>query len=462
MDSEDDTRVIAKIHFKSTDFSETKKYSEALRCSILSSGSGHLWEREPIRVDHVFFDSEFGIGNLIVGTRTGGSSHDEAMFLEVMLELSEKHVVAVDVEVDGNNLILCESCDILPKWLDDPSKGRDRVFVFKGCVCIIVPSELSILSSPLAAVNTLLSQPDHRHLINKAVTAYVRDSLLKRTVTVDYTHVGRVVLPQDLARIIAHYPLLVSVLVDFLPVDSDVNKAVLLGRMRPISFLAHSTAENTVSVGIRFTRLQWAKLRAFDEAEVLPVFRKHSSCNLIGMLLMSALCCVLHRRKADLLRIAFQASEPLKEFRGTCMDVFAEAMESINPQTGLSYVTSDTDESWLYEEPIPGPEERDGDGEPDDFAEAIERYLSDLGGDLESDDSCVDYSSLSGESYLEDPDACEFFEQMEEEVSKLRIGEDSALDLITGLMQSMDAEEVHQVGPGTVLHAAISRHNMRI
>jgi hypothetical protein len=177
---------------------------------------------------------------------------------------------------------------------------------------------------------------------------------------------------------------------------------------------------------------------------------------------MSALCCVLHRRKADLLRIAFQASEPLKELRGSCMDVFAQGMESINPQSGLSYVASDTDESWLYEEPFPGPEERDVEGEPDDFAQAFERYLSDLGGDSDSDDSCVDSSTQSEESYSEDPDAREFFDQMEEEVSKLRIGDDSALDLIAGLMQSMDAEEVHQVGPGTALHAAISRHNMRI
>lgn len=137
-------------------------------------------------------------------------------------------------------------------------------------------------------------------------------------------------------------------------------------------------------------------------------------------------------------------------------------MESINPQTGLSYVASDTDESWLYEEPIPGPEERDVEGEPDDFAQAFERYLSDLGGDSDSDDSCVDFSSLSEDSNSEDPDTREFFEHMEEEVSNLRIGEDSALDLITGLIQSMDAEDVHQVGPGTALHAAISRHNMRI
>ena len=456
-DIESDARVRAGIFLKSTDHFSGEAQSHTVLRRLLEICDDHIWERDPLTEDRISTYPSVGLTRLEVGARTGESIYDVCFFMERLFQLSEEFDVAIDVSNGDENPILVEAAEVLPAWLADAASGQNRVFIYRGSVCIIIPSEMSLVDSAEQAVKCLMGHTDHRHLINKQVTAAVKRRFALKEWLDFPLHTGRVSLPIDFARLLVKFPQLVSVLVEYLPVDPDVNKAVLKGEMGAIPFLSHSTELETVSVGLRFTRLQWAHLRSLTATNVLPTFRKLRNCNLIGQLLMSGLCCAIKRGSRDLIAAAIQAAPPHEKLQGTVISVVVKAMKSLDPALPLPLIGCDPDDSWLFEEPV-APEPESGDAnviDADQFSKEIDRFVNQNGGGEDLSDESSSEGGSTYSEYEEDEEAESFFEEMEREIGKLRIDQEGD-DTLNQFMESMNAESFDEIGPASMLFAAMA------
>jgi hypothetical protein len=217
-------------------------------------------------------------------------------------------------------------------------------------------------------------------------------------------HKARVVLPEKLACLINRYPQIISLIVDHLPPDHDVNRDALAGAFSSLPFLSHSTQSPVVSVAIRFTRLQWAKFRGLGHLDILPAYRRMGSVDTYGKLIMSGLCCLIKRNNPDICEILSQivldnnhsdVSLPITSSVKHLIKSAATLAERSQDQFPLEYLDIQTDDAWLSNIPSKL------DDDPVQFEEIEEAISTMLKQDLEDASSSESHSSGGCDSHLE-------------------------------------------------------------
>ena len=411
-----------------------------------------LWEYSPIEISK----PEFVDGMIVLRTSSpqAGIPHEDWHFLHILVEVSRE--LDVLVHLTDPSIILTEVADLLPDWCNEDYSLNNRIFLLRGSVVLLVPSHLHRIQGVRESASYILTARDSRIFINKAITRRVSARLERREWLDMPLHVARVVIPRDFARLLQSFPQLISKLLQYIPVDPDINKALLKGEFVRLSFLSHSTEEEPVSAAIQFTRLQWAALRSFGDHEVLPAFRRQMRYNMAGRLLLSALCNLLKRGDPKSLMACFPSYERDQQSEESCTDLLLVILKSMNPSKTIDCIDHDTDESWLGElmNAIDSAANEPSSLNPLEFEKEVEDFIredSDSSRSSYSEESELDESGSA--AYEEDSDAGIFFDEMEKTIRELKISESA--DISSDMFESMDSEALGSVGPATALLAGI-------
>ena len=117
----------------------------------------------------------------------------------------------------------------------------------------------------------------------------------------------------------------------------------------------------------------------------------------------------------------------------------------------LDQTVGGSDEAWLHEEPTWNEEDAAHKIEtnPKDFQRILDQFLK----EEDSSSSVSEEGSLS--SWEEDQEARHEFDQLEEEIKNLRLGEN--IDPLDAFLESMNAEGTEHVGRASVLFAQLAQ-----
>lgn len=371
----------AKVFMRSTDAIESLVLN-----SIHSSMGSVIWEMGPVSVR----SSRHKSGHVEIMLPRSNVDHEEWLFIDLIRRLTCEFDVVVNLSQPST--ILSETAELLPTWCNVDSQIYDRLFFYRGSMCIIVPSELHEVKTTADGAEFLLKSPDPRLYVNKMISCRIMERLRREEWLSYPMHEARVLIPPGFAAFLQMHPQLVSLLISYLPADPDINKFVLRGGLECFPFAHHSIQHECVPAALQFTRLQWASLRSLSVADVLPVFRRMSGLDLIGKLLLSAFSCLVKRGSLDVLN---SACIGLSEYFSAGIDVAkmlckaAQASERTQP---IRYLHVEPDESWLEQHQ----EYRDS-IDRIDFADELEKFMGADCFDGEVMDSC---SSSSGFSEL--------------------------------------------------------------
>lgn len=420
-------------------------------CIDLFSGafSERRWDGIPVHVTDVEHLTDRLI-RIQVTSPQASNDHQDWLFIASIFDLSTQ--IRCVVNFEDCDVVFEEAADVLPTWLEESVQPQSQVFVVDGKVFVLPSSLCGGAYTACNGAQILLDSANCSLYLDHNITEAVHRRIAKQEWESFPDHVGRIEVPQDFAYILTRCPHLVSALLEFLPVDSDVNRAVLLDQFASLPFLSHSRIHPTASIGLRVTRLQWAALRSFGDADVLPAFRKLRQYNLVGRLLLSALCCAIKRDARDKISACLGSRGPLKTESKSVICIMQEILASRHPSMKLDLVSHDEDDSWLHEFQSLISERDQVEVTPEEIQRNMEGFFHESSSSDDSDDShSVDTS------FEEDVEAKAFFDQMEDTIKTLRVTTED--DSLEHLMSSMDHEDPHLVGPATVLLASILHQN---
>jgi len=228
----------------------------------------YLWHR-----DRFVLEVELGKGthdepHLFGHMRTGDGSEDEWFVLYLLQKLTAARGDASCRVLDNDGeFLLIEAALAAPRWLN-PDNAEHRCWLRGGAVHILPrPRPPEPQKLPCHAALARLRSPDGgttakekvQHAINARLDGYPR-----RAVELSQ-HVARAVLPTGVARLLVAYPQLVSVAVDYLPPPPPRELVRWRRQLSEEEAGIHLDCEGppeqeTVCVGVRFTRCQYARL----------------------------------------------------------------------------------------------------------------------------------------------------------------------------------------------------------
>ena len=381
--------LVCRMHYKSVDHYEAEVYSKQIFASLLELCGEYLWEKESPVFELFQTDSRLGVSSFVVSLNFVDGCLDEWYLIECLFGLSVKFsnicISFTDIETDP---LLIECNELLPGWVQGSSDIANRLFVRRGEVWIIIPSELDRVDSQAVGADYLLCESGKcPFLKNKSVNGAIRARLLfERNERLKFPlFIGKAVLPSCIGKLLTQFPQFISTAVTYLPVDRDVGDCVDWGA-------------DLDTFGVACTRLQWAKLCSLTRRDVVSGVA--SGCDLIGGLIVSGLTCAVKRRGAEISAI-------LAKGISESVSVVPNAWE--------------TDDSWLH---APPDEPREN-STPIDFSDLLEKLFVD-DSQSESDD-CGNWSDDSEER-----------EQLEAEFDKLRGDEKD--DPFAALANSLNGE----------------------
>jgi hypothetical protein len=367
-----------------------------------------LWESRPVEVSK---GADTGSLGTIIISEPSEVPHEEWNYLSLLMELTTR--LPICVAIWDSDALISEIIDVLPAWCHGSKALDGRLFFFRGEVCLIVPTELRFLDNPESGAQLLLRSNDHRMFVNKGITRRFRTRIEKKEWEMFPPHMARVILPRQFAFFLVSAPQTISLILNYLPPDPDVNKAALKGEFARIPYVSHSVMHDCISIGVPFTRLQWAFARSLSETDVLPVFRKHTECNLIGRLILSGMCGFIKRGDVGLLRACFEewvtdsASHNL-----SMVDLLNEKAFQPNEPKGLISLDEETDDSWLTDLLLQAGSESMAEEPEDneDIAEKVKKYFE----DDESSDYDISFSEESRDHDSHSGSEQELMEEVEE------------------------------------------------
>ena len=426
-----------------------ESFRTTLSSQVYDLSTPRLWDSGPIIIENGDWSTE--IGSLQLSLTQTGIHHEQWRMVSLLLQLSEKSSVCISI---GNqDLILAEGHDILPTWCHNETKIFGRLFIYRGSLCLIVPSELARIDAVEQGATFLLRSRDHRQFVHKALTRCIKSRLNQKEWESFTEHSAQVVCPEGFARVLHYYPQLVTLLVQYLPPDPDINKAVVKGEFSKLPFLSHSVCHESVSVALRFTHLQWAVVRSMDNCDVLPAFRNHLEANLPGRLLMSAMCCLLKRCPLAMIRSCLSPAYQDDWVLLKCEidDVIQQILCASSSSGELNLIDHETDDSWLetlLSNTLNGDQGTGVEPQPDetDF-DLFNSYFNDV-------DSADSHSSSSSASQSEhsDSESCDeetFMRDLDELLGATTTEGDGIPDLINSMQGETDT------GPASALLACM-------
>eukprot|EP00435_Cladocopium_sp_Y103_P061886 s216_g23.t1 len=231
---------------------------------LLKDLEQYLWHRDRFILEPSLEEVPHLTGHL----RIGDGTEDEWFVVHLLrkLSLQRDDVSCRVVDADGE-LLLIEAALATPRWVS-PNNAENRCWIRKGLVHLLPkpqagePVQLSRREG-LLRLRASGEETVARGKMQKAIEARLQ-GYPKRAIELS-RHVVRAVLPESVARLLVALPQLISVIVDHLP-SPPTRELLRLRRDLPENQSAiHFDCENlgeeeTVLIGVRFTRLQYARL----------------------------------------------------------------------------------------------------------------------------------------------------------------------------------------------------------
>jgi len=257
---------------KAAEAGEAVPYLRARICEafdILSADLGrYLWHRDRFILEIELGDSIHDEPHLVGHLRTGDGAEDEWFAVHLLRTLtSARRDVSCRIEDSDGEILLIEAALAAPRWLT-PESAENRCWLRGG--------QVHLLPKPRPPEPVRLPRRDAlvRLRAGSAATAAkekVQNAIMARLEgyprsAVDLArHTARAVLPVPVARLLLAYPQLVSTAVDHLPLPTlrELQKwrRELQGEEANVYFDCEGLpTEETACVGIRFTRLHYARL----------------------------------------------------------------------------------------------------------------------------------------------------------------------------------------------------------
>jgi len=266
-----DDFVDFEIYFDQTDSVEQQEVLSFLRAKLcevfavlLKELEPYLWHRDRFILEPCLEDVPHLAGHL----RIGDGTEDEWYVVHLLrhLSLSRRDVSCRVVDADGE-LILIEAALATPRWVS-PSNAENRCWIRNGLIHLLPKpkaGEAPQLSKRegLTRLRAAGEEAVARGKMQKAIDARLQ-GYPKRALDLS-RHVVRAVMPESVARLLIALPQLISVILDHLP-SPPTRELVRLRRDLPehqssLHFDCENLGEEeTVLIGVRFTRLQYARL----------------------------------------------------------------------------------------------------------------------------------------------------------------------------------------------------------
>mmetsp|Transcript_59127 Transcript_59127/g.138499 ORF Transcript_59127/g.138499 Transcript_59127/m.138499 type:complete len:641 (+) Transcript_59127:37-1959(+) len=225
----------------------------------------YLWHRDRFVLEPVVKSDE---PHLAGHLRIGDGSEDEWFVVHLLRRLttSRPDVACRILDADGE-LLLIEAALAAPRWVS-PANAEHRCWLREGVVHLLPrPKEGEPQQMPLREGLRVLRRGGHaaRGKMQKAIDARL-EGYPKRAYELS-RHVVRAVLPRRVAQLIVAFPQLIAVILDHLPTPPS-RELLRLRRDLPDELskvhldCEASPEEATVCLGVRFTRLQYARLKS--------------------------------------------------------------------------------------------------------------------------------------------------------------------------------------------------------
>lgn len=201
--------------------------------------------------------------------RTGEGAEDEWFVVHLLRRLTtiRDDVSCRVIDADGE-VVIIEAALAVPTWLT-PANAENRCWIRHGKVQLLPkprppePQQLPVkdaLAILRISGDGLIAKEKVQHAIDARLEGYPKKAYDLST------HVSRAVLPEKVARLLVAYPQLISVILDQLPTPPS-NELQRMRRNLPddesslyLDCESLPSTESTVCIGVRFTRLQYARL----------------------------------------------------------------------------------------------------------------------------------------------------------------------------------------------------------
>lgn len=229
----------------------------------------YLWHRDRFLLEVTLGENPGKDEPHLVGhIRTGDGAEDEWFVVYLLRRLTQARpgVSCRILDADGE-LLLIEAALAAPKWLE-PSNAEHRCWLRDGKVHLLPrprppePERLPCVDA-LRCLRSSRGATEAKEKVQRAIE--VRIAGYPRTAVEQSKHVARAVLPVRVARAFIAYPQLVAVAVDHLPPASSreigSKRRELRGTEAGVKLDCEGLSDvDMVTVGIRFTRCQYARL----------------------------------------------------------------------------------------------------------------------------------------------------------------------------------------------------------
>lgn len=237
---------------------------------LLSSDlSKYLWHRDRFCLEVNLGDSSGQDEPHLMGHLRIGDGAEDGWFVVYLLRRLTTVLPGTACRVtdaDGEFLLI-EAALEAPRWLT-PANAENRCWIVGGAVHLLPrprppePQKMQLrqaLARLRAASGASVAKGKVQQAINSRLEGYPR-----RAVELS-CHVARAVLPRLVAQMLCAYPQLVGIAVDHLPLPPARELLRLRRQLHGAEAEVHldceaSPEEDTVCVGVRFTRCQYARL----------------------------------------------------------------------------------------------------------------------------------------------------------------------------------------------------------
>eukprot|EP00931_Biecheleriopsis_adriatica_P064819 TRINITY_DN3950_c0_g1_i1.p1 TRINITY_DN3950_c0_g1~~TRINITY_DN3950_c0_g1_i1.p1 ORF type:complete len:717 (+),score=181.91 TRINITY_DN3950_c0_g1_i1:44-2152(+) len=230
----------------------------------------YLWHRDRFVLEPSLEGSLEEEAHLSGHLRIGDGTEDEWFVVHLLRRLTaaRSDVACRVLDTDGE-LLLIEAALAAPRWLT-PANAENRCWLRGGLVHLLPrpqAGEPQQLQRRQALAKLRSAQGEStvaRGRVQRAIDARL-EGYPKRALELS-RHVARAVLPAKVARLLLAYPQLIAVILDHLPTPPS-QELLRFRRDLPdeesslhLDCESLGAEEDTVCIGVRFTRLQYARL----------------------------------------------------------------------------------------------------------------------------------------------------------------------------------------------------------
>ncbi|KAK9480496.1 SGT1 protein-domain-containing protein [Lipomyces japonicus] len=216
---------------------------------------GYIWQREgfDLKLDETADEP------CLKGLSEFGDCIDDEWFIVFILRTLSKEHPDIFIKITDNDgeFLLIEAANAIPKWLG-PENADNRVWIYKGNVCIIPEDAESISFKAFSISKALGFLNDHPQDLYRP--KILQDEAFSRIqaypqAAKSHIHRARVILPRTAAQILYNYPAYIAPISESFMLRDPIT-------MKVCDKMPNFPPEDSVECTIKFTKLIYAQLKA--------------------------------------------------------------------------------------------------------------------------------------------------------------------------------------------------------